>query len=394
MKVLQLNCVCGTGSTGRIVASISDLLNQQNIENRIFYTSGNSDVACSRKYSEEIYIKVQALIARIRGNYGFNSKSATRRLLAEIDSFAPDIVHIHNIHGHDCNLDMLFNYLKVKNIKIVWTFHDCWAFTGYCTYFDFHECEQWKTGCANCPQRMKYSWLNDCSNSIWRRKKQLFVGSDLTIVTPSQWLADLVSQSFLQSCKVKVIHNGIDLSVFRPIKGNFRQKYNCTDKFVILGVALDWDERKGIDDFVQLAERLDERFQIVLVGTNQVINKKLPPNLISIHRTDSVVELAQLYSMADLFVNPTKEDNFPTVNIESLACGTPVLTYDTGGSAEIIDETCGRVVRKNDIDSLEAEIRNICEINPYSKESCIKRSEEFDCMNRFRDYITLYKSIV
>lgn len=393
MKVLQLNCVCGTGSTGRIAASISGLLNQKNYENRILYTRGKSELACARKYSNEYYVKGQALLSRILGNYGFNSKSATRRLLDEIDSFLPDIVHIHNIHGHDCDLEMLLSYLRDKKIKVVWTFHDCWAFTGYCTYFDLYHCEQWKTGCKNCPQSKRYSWLFDRSNTLWQRKKQLLTGMDLTVVTPSRWLADVTQQSFLRGCSTTVIHNGIDLSVFRPVTGSFREKYNCAEKYIILGAALEWDERKGIEAFIHLAQRLDEKYQIVLIGTNHAIDKMIPPNVISIHRTEDINELAQLYSTADLFVNPTREDNFPTVNIESLACGTPVLTYQTGGSPEMIDETCGCAVPQNDIDALEAEIHRICEKKPYSKEACVRRAAEFNSMEKFVAYVDLYRSV-
>jgi glycosyltransferase involved in cell wall biosynthesis len=226
------------------------------------------------------------------------------------------------------------------------------------------------------------------------RKKALFSGLDMTIVTPSQWLADLVKQSFLKDYPVKVIHNGIDLSVFRPTPSNFREKYGIArDKKILLGVAFGWGARKGLDVFIDLAHRLDpDHYQIVLVGTDENTDKQLPENIISIHRTQNQAELAEVYTAADLFVNPTREENYPTVNMEALACGTPVLTFRTGGSPEILDETCGAVVACDDVDAMEREIIRICAEAPYSEAACLKRAEGFDHNQRFEEYIHLYES--
>lgn len=391
MRVAQINAVSGKGSTGRICVGISKILNEQGIENRIFYTFGEDPYENAVKYSSERYIKLQALKSRLFGNYGFNSKAATKRLIAHLRAFEPDIVHIHNIHGHDCDLEMLFSYLKDEKIKVVWTFHDCWAFTGYCTYFTMCGCEKWKTGCENCPQRKKHSWFFDRSSLLWQKKKALFSGLDLTIVTPSKWLADLVKESFLCDYPVEVLNNGIDLSVFHPTESDFRKKYDCESKFLLLGVSFEWEARKGLDVFVELADRLDDQYQIVLVGTNDEVDKTLPSNVVSIHRTNSQTELAEIYSAADLLVNPTREENFPTVNIESLSCGTPVLTFNTGGSAEILDETCGAVTKNNDADSMEEKIRELYTTSVYSTEACLKRATLFDANARLGEYLGLYQ---
>ena len=212
---------------------------------------------------------------------------------------------------------------------------------------------------------------------------------DLTIITPSQWLADLVRQSFLQDYPVKVIHNGIDLSVFQPTPGNFREKYRISpDKFILLGVAFDWGARKGLDVFVDLAKRLpSERFQIVLVGTDASVNKILPGNLISIHRTQNQRELAEIYTAADLFVNPTREDNYPTVNMEAIACGTPVLTFRTGGSPEIVNTATGVVVECDDVNTLEKEILRIQKAKPFSTQVCLECAAQFDEQLRFEEYL-------
>lgn len=393
MKLVQINHVCGRGSTGKICVGISELATQSGIDNRIFYSNNLSDYSLSVKYGNEKYIKIQALKSRIFGNYGFNSNVATKRVIKELERYNPDVVHIHNIHGHDVNFERLFDYLRKKNKKVVYTFHDCWAFTGYCPYFTMAKCDKWKTTCNHCPLRKEYSWFFDKSKKNFERKKKALSGLDLTVVTPSKWLADLVKKSFLKDYPVKVINNGIDLNIFKPTESDFRSKYRLENKKVLLSVADMWGKRKGLDVFIELSKRLADEYKIVLVGTTEAIDKQLPSNILSIHRTQNQTELAEIYSAADLFVNPTREENYPTVNMESIACGTPVLTFRTGGSPEILDETCGSVVDCDDIDGLEKEIIRICETRPYSKETCLKRAKSFDMKDRFKEYIELYEQL-
>ena len=392
MKVVQINATCGFGSTGKICIGISELLTGKGIENYIVCSKSNG-YSLGVECSDNKYTRFQALKSRVFGNYGFNSKNETKKIIAELEKIKPDVVNLHNIHGHDCNLEMLFKYFKRNNTKLIWTFHDCWAFTGYCMYFDMSLCDKWKTGCHNCPQRKAYSFFLDRSKQLFERKKELFSGLDLTIVTPSQWLADLVKQSFLKDYPVKVINNGIDLDVFKPTESDFRKKYGLENKKIILDVAFGWDARKGLDVFLELEKRLPDDYKIVLVGTNGEIDKLLPESIISIHRTQNQRELAEIYTAADVFVNPTREDNYPTVNMESIACGTPVITFRTGGSPEMVDENTGTVVECDDIDALEREIVRVCTDKPYSKESCLKRAEKFDKTERFKEYLTTYERI-
>lgn len=395
MKVIQINATCGTGSTGKICVDISEALNGENIENYILYCSGKSDYFRGIKCADRNYIKFQALKSRIFGNYGFNSDKSTKKMIEAIEKIKPDIIHLHNIHGHDCNLEKLFNYLKKRNIKIFWTFHDCWAFTAYCPHFTMAKCEKWKEGCKKCILSKEFSWFFDKSSSLYKKKQILFSNLDMTIITPSKWLASIVKQSFLKNYPVKVINNGINLSIFKPTQNTFRQKNNISgNKFIVLGVAFDWGEKKGLDVFIELSKRLDkEKYQIVLVGTNTSVDKKLPTEIISIHRTQNKKELAEIYTAADIFVNPTREDSFPTVNIEALACGTPVITFNTGGSPEILNDKCGLIVEYNDIEGLEKEIVRICKEQPYTENDCIKRAAEFNKDEKFKEYINLYKSI-
>lgn len=391
MKIVQINVSCGLGSTGKICTSVSEMLSAEIIENYILYVTGKSSFPYGIKYASDKYIKLQALKSRILGNYGFNSRYATKKLIDELERIKPDIVHLHNLHGHNCNLTMLFSYLKEKKIKLFWTFHDCWAFTAYCPHFVMAKCELWETECHDCPQRKFYSWFLDRSRFLYNKKKEAVQGLDLTIITPSQWLANQVKQSFLKDYSVKVINNGIDLTVFKPIESAFRERNGLAGKKVVLGVASIWGKGKGLDVFIELSKRLPDKYRIVLVGTDDRVDKTISANIISIHRTQNQTELAEIYTAADVFANPTREDTFPTVNMESLACGTPVVTFRTGGSPEILDETCGSVVDCNDIDAMEMEIRRICEEKTYSKEACLERAKSFDMNDRFKDYVDLYK---
>lgn len=390
MKIVQINSVCGSSSTGKICVAVSELLTAQNIENYILYAISNSDYPLGRKYMSPLEVKLQALKSRVFGNYGFQSKSATKRLIKELDAISPDIVQLHNLHSHNVNLEMLFSYFKKKKIKLFWTFHDCWAFTGYCSYYDIPECNKWKSECRDCPLKGHYSWFFDRSSYTYKKKKQAFSDLDMTIITPSKWLKEQVEQSFFSGYDIKVINNGIDLSKFYPQAGDFRKKYSIEDKYIVLGVAFDWGQRKGLDVFVQLSKRLDSRFQIVLVGTNDEIDKQLPKNIISIHRTQNQKELAEIYTAANVYANPTREEVFGLVNVESLACSTPVITFNTGGSPECIDEKSGIVVERNNVDALESAIRKVCIDTPFDKNDCINRAKLFDQKNKFREYVDLY----
>lgn len=391
MKIVQINITCGIGSTGKICVEVSKLLTQQGIENYILYSSGYSDYPLSMKYTSDLYIKTQALKTRLNGNYGFNAQLATKRLIAHLENIQPDVVHLHNLHGHNCNIERLMEYLKRKHIRVFWTFHDCWVFTAYCPHFTLEKCDKWKTGCKECSQRRQFSWIFDKSTELYQRKKKALEGVDLTILTPSVWLKSVVKQSFLKEYSVKVINNGIDLTVFRPTSSDFRIKHHCQKKLIVLGVAYQWVARKGLDVFVELAKRLDaEKYQIVLVGTDDEVDKRLPENIISIHHTHNQVELAEIYTAADVFANPTREEVFGLVNVEALACGTPGVTFNTGGSPECYDRNCGTVVECEDIDAMEKEIVRICKEHVFDEKNCINRACVFDKEKTYQEYVELY----
>ena len=392
MKVVQINAVCGTGSTGKICMAVSELLTGKGIENYVLCSSGAKGFSNGIPCSSKLYTMIQALKSKILGNYGFNSYWETKKMLAHLEKIQPDVVHLHNIHGHDCHLGMLLTYLQKKRIRTYWTFHDCWVFTGYCPYYDMASCSKWKVSCHTCPQKKQFSWLFDRSQEMFERKKRLLADLQLTIITPSHWLAQQVNESFLSKYAVKVIHNGIDLTVFCPRRSDFRSRYGLKEKYIVLGVAFDWDPRKGLDVFAALAGRLDERFRIVLVGIGDPIEEQLPDRIIAISHTNNQTELAEIYSAADVFVNPTREENYPTVNMEAIACGTPVVTFRTGGSPEIPDNQTGCVVDRDDVDAMHDEIIRICTQKPFSKAACLRRAAEFDKEKCFKEYLSLYEN--
>ena len=396
MQIVSINAV-PYGSTGNIMRGIAQTA-EEDIAAKCYTFYGNWK-SCPKAFmgSRRFGIKFENLLcvsfSRITGIYYVGHILGTVSLLRSIKKIKPDIIHLHNLHLGVVNIPMLFRYIKRKNIPIIWTFHDCWPITGHCPHFTMAKCEKWRKGCHDCPISREYpaSYI-DQSKILWKWKKKWFTGIEkMTIVTPSQWLADLVKQSFLQEYPVRVIHNGIDLNVFKPTESDFRRKYHIMDdQFLLLGVAFGWLKEKGLDVFMELAKHLDpDKYKIVLVGTDMATDKLLPESIISIHRTHNKRELAEIYTSADLFINPTREDNFPTVNLEALACGTPVVTFDTGGSPECIDDSCGSVIPVDDLDALEREIVRICKSKCFSREACIKRAAQFDQKARFQEYIQL-----
>ena len=344
------------GSTGGIMMKEHRELLAAGEESYVFWGRGREAKKPNEmKFASDVEVKLDVLQTRLDGKAGFHSKNATRRLLARLDEIQPDVVHLHNLHGYYVNIEMLFKWLANHECKVEWTLHDCWAFTGHCAHFTYVKCAQWMDHCAYsspCSQLNTYPRTYSKSSCSWNfeQKSQLFnlvPPERMKIITPSKWLATLVGKSFLKGYPVEVRHNTIDTDVFKPTPSDFRERYGVGDRFMILGVASPWTARKGLNDFVKLADELDsEKCAIVLVGLSEKQVEGLPGGVVGLIRTDSREELAGIYSTADVFFNPTTEDNFPTVNLEAEACGTPVITYDTGGCAETIRNSDSCVVGK------------------------------------------------
>lgn len=399
MRIAMLNGGTG-GSTGTIMLECAAIARQHGHEVRTF---------SPRLWHKELLRPIEghtyfgivaenilhACISKSVGLGGLFSWIGTRQLLRMLDEFRPDLIHIHIVSTSGVCVPMLMSYIHEKHIRVVWTFHGCWEITGGCSYFTLLNCNKWQTGCKRCPRKDN---VRVASAFFWKKKNKWFNSiEDLTIVTPSQWLADLVKNSYLKGHRVCMIHNGINLEVFKPTLGNFRASYETGDKKIVLSVSSYSQKRnrksriKGLDVVITLADRLGADYQVVVVGTDDVIDKQMPSNVISIHYTRSPSELAEIYSDADVFINPTREDNYPTVNMEAIACGTPVVTFRTGGSPESVCDRCGVVVDYDDIDAMEREVRRICETHPYSVEDCVNCAQSFDMYACFVQYLSLYE---
>ena len=395
MKVVQLNSACH-GSTGMLMEILSQAMTEKGIENRMLYTFGKDPAENGFRYSSDAEIKLNALCSRITGRYGFVSERPTQHLIQFLKEYQPDLVQIHTIHGHDLNLTEFFRYLKDTEVPVVYTFHDCWQFTGYCPYYTWARCEKWKTGCGNCPLAKRYSWFLDRSAENYRKKQEALSGfRALQIVTPSRWMKQQVGESFLREVPCTVIPNGIDLNVFFPSESNVRNQLHLNNQKIVLGIALSLSEAKGFHDYLELSRRLPDNHVLVLVGVPEKKRNDLPADIIALPRTSSREELRDLYSAADVTVVPTHEDNFPTVILESLACGTPVVTYQVGGAPEALDEKTGRAVAENDLAALTEAAAELSEKKKEYTAFCRKKAEDRYSMKQFTDsYLSLYEQMV
>jgi len=396
-KVLQINSVVNSGSTGRIAEDIGRVLIENGHVSYIAFGRNDAKSASQKiKIGNKLGIYFHVLLSMIFDAHGLGSYFATKRLVRKISKINPDAIILHNLHGYFLNIGLLSRFLARYNKKVLWTFHDAWPVTGHCTYFDSVGCEKWKIECNHCPKSTFYpsSYFFDFSQLHFKRKKKLFGGiPNLEIITPSNWLAKVVNQSFLGKINVKVIHNGIDLSIFVKLIEKSDRKLGS--KPILLGVASIWDKRKGLNDFVKLSSLMPNH-QIVLIGLSKKQFESLPPEIIGVERTENIHELVSYYNQAFAFINPTYQDNFPTTNIEALACGTPVITYNSGGSPEAIDEHTGIVVPKGDIEGLKKAIEQLEQVD-YEELSkkCRQRAEMlFDKNKRFLDYLHIIEKSV
>ncbi len=391
MKILQINSVCGVGSTGKICVDIAKVAKEYGHECVIAYGRGEAKNWDNvYKITNSIGNKIHFIKSRIFDRHGLCNSYETKKFVKFIKTYNPDVIHLHNVHGYYINYKILFDYLKTSRAKIVWTMHDMWPITGHCAYA--FNCDKWEHQCQWC------EYLNDYPKSILdnsfknhKYKKDAFTKpKTIDIVTPSKWLSDCFRKSYLNKYNIQTINNGIDLNVFKVQNTNWKTKQNLNDYKLILGVASVWDRRKGLDDIIALSDKVNEDVRIILVGLTKEQILKLPSNIIGIERTQNQQELAEIYSSADLFINLTYADNFPTVNIESLACGTPVLTYKTGGSPESITNETGFVIEQGDIFKV-SEIVNAFQKTEQIIQDCVEQSKKYNKNDKFQEYIRLYE---
>lgn len=396
MKILQINSFFSVGGPPRIVNGIYDTLVELGYECKIaaaremMYAPKNSI-----RIGSNLGVRINALKSRLFDNEGFSAKRATKKLIKEIEEYNPDVIHLHNLHGYYINLEILFNYLKTAGKPVVWTLHDCWSITGHCAHFDYIGCDKWKTTCESCPQIKEYpkSIFKDNSYRNYKKKKAAFCGvNNMTLAPVSKWLEGILKQSFLAEYPTEVSYNGIDLEAFFPRASTLKEKLKVEDKKVLLGVAQNWGVKKGLADFKLLYQSMDKtKYALVLIGLPEEQQKEMPEGIICVDQTNCKEELAEYYSIADVFLNLSYEETFGLVTLEALACGTPVVVYDRTAVPEIVEKDCGEVVAAGNIEEL---LQKIDIVDKSSRtEACVKKAQEFDYKKSYQKYVQLYERL-
>jgi len=399
--LFQINSVINFGSTGRIAEEIGQEAMKNGWKSYIAYgRKARPSQSGMIKIGNDWDIKWHGLQTRLFDRHGLASTKATKKLVEKIKEIKPDIIHLNNLHGYYLNIEILFHYLATADIPVVWTLHDCWPMTGHCAHFSFIGCDKWKTQCEHCPQKKGYpaSYLMDRSYQNYRLKKELFTSvSKMTLVPVSNWLATIVKDSFIKGYPVKTIYNGVDTKVFSPqATDEIREKYKIGNKFVMLGVASIWSERKGLNDYIRLSRLLKDDEIIILVGlTNQQINS-LPPNILGIRRTENVHQLAELYSLANVVCNLSVEETFGLTTIEGFACGTPGIVYNCTASPELITPETGFVVEQGDLAGIRKAIDTVkSKGKAFYSAACRERAVKmFNKNDRYAEYIQLYEQML
>jgi glycosyltransferase involved in cell wall biosynthesis len=400
-RILQINTVVNWGATGIITEKIGKVILKNSWSSFIAYgrydrLSDSKLIKIGNKF--DFYADV--LKTRLFDEHGFGSENATNDFIEKVKKIKPDIIHLHNIHGYYINIKILFEYLKQSNLPVVWTLHDCWSFTGHCAHYTVVDCQKWQKQCYSCPQTSRYpaSIFLDNSKKNYLEKKTIFNSlSKLTLIPVSEWLEGEVRKSFFKDVDIKMINNGIDLEMFNIRKLNLSKlKYKIPKKFIILGVASVWTKEKGLNDFIELRELLGNDIQIVLIGLNKSQLKKMPIGITGIERTENQRELADMYNLADVYINLTWEDTFPTTNLEAIACGTPIITYDVGGSPEAITPETGFVVQKKEYFEIIEKVKEIkANGKDYYSTYCRERAlQKYNQNDRFKEYFNLYEEIL
>lgn len=396
MKVLIINSVCGIRSTGRICTDLAEVLESQGHECKIAY--GRETVPEKyQKYAvrigSELGVRIDGVKTRLLDNAGFNSRRATKRFLKWVREYDPDIIHLHNVHGYYINVELLFNFLKDFGKPVVWTLHDCWAFTGHCAHYTEAGCCKWQTKCENCPQTRHYpqSLFLDKSERNFEKKKRLFTSLEWAyFITPSEWLAGEARRSFLGKYEFKAIPNGVDLTVFKPTESNFRAKHGLEGKKILLGVATAWSESKGMRLFSDLADCLGEEYKVVLVGMTEEQAAKTSPKALVLPRTNNIAELAEIYTASDVFLNLSRQETMGLTTVEAMACGTPVVTSNLTAVPEVVSDESGIVLTELSVDAVIEGVNTVLSSDfPFTR----NRAELYEKNKQYMAYLDVYADI-
>jgi putative colanic acid biosynthesis glycosyltransferase len=401
MKVLQVNSFVNMGSTGRISEQIGLKVIQEGWESYIaFGRKANSSKSKLYKIGKDFDFYRHALESRILDKHGLSSINSTNNFIDYIYQIKPDIIHFHNLHGYYVNYEILFESIsKLNNCKIVWTLHDCWSFTGHCTYFSDINCDKWKETCFSCPKKNNYpsSLFFDKSRESYNLKKALFTKFPITFVPVSNWLGSLVSESFLKDQNIEVISNGVDSDIFysKNPNVNLLNKYKLNGKTVLLAASTSWAGQKGFSDYIKLSNILSKDQVIVLVGLPKSLSKKLPSNVIGVPRTEIISELVDWYNVSSIVLNLSKLETFGLTTVEGFMCGKPSVVYNSTASPELIKSSVlGRIVEVGDIFEVKSAIDEllISQSNSYKiRELALL---DYSANNQFFKYIDLYKRLL
>lgn len=375
MKIVEINATYNIGSTGLVVHDIGKVLNDLGHEVFYAYQSASIKPLKAIVVGNLLDWKLHAILCRIFGGQGFYSQFATYLLVLKLKKIQPDIVHLHNLHSNFINLPILFHYLSKYNIPTVITLHDCWFFTGKCFHYVDVNCNNFMQNCENCPKRFfpPRSILTDRSSKDLKLKRKLFSKiPNLAIVGCSEWIAGEAKKSFMKNMNVYSIHNGVDINIFKPRYTNLRNQLGLSESdFIVLGMANKWMQSRNFAMFQYLLTSIPD-VKIVILGCTDIDKQKLKEISQNIYAIEFIFErilLAEYYSMADVFINLTHADTLPTVNMESICCGTPVITYNVGGSAELVDSTTGIIVEEDDLDGIKKAVLSM-------RKSPLKRCSE------------------
>lgn len=400
MRVLQINAVYGFSSTGRTTLELTNALIEQGHEAYVAYSNATITSHNGYQIGGVLEKKIHGFLSRLFGNQGYYSTYSTTKLLEYIDTINPDIIHLRNLHDNYINVRKLMNYIAEHNIAVVVTLHDCWFFTGRCCYYTEDNCFKWKESCGSCPRLKKdnVSWFFDRSRKMLKDKEQWYSKiNKFAVVGVSDWITYEARKSILKNALlIKRIYNWIDLEVFKPQDTIvLRKKLGLEKTFVVLGVSQRWSQQKGLDVFIELANKVQDNTKIVLIGSipNGTI---LPQNVICIGTTNSVAELAMYYSMADVFVNPSIQETFGKVTAEALASGTPAIVNNSTANPELIGTGCGYILENTDSTSILEAIKDIRTKDKSCYSSfCISHAKRnFNMSDRIKDYIALYERLI
>lgn len=396
--LLQINSDINWGSIGRITEQIGILSISHGWDSYVVYgrdstTSSLNTIKVGSKFETYEHYVENVLF----DNDGLASRRSTKRLVEIIKNLNPDIIHLHNIHDHWLNYDILFKFLATLEIPIVWTLHDCWSFTGGCSHYTVNQCFQWETECNKCKFKKGLLPIIEQTGTHYHTKKKLFNSLDNLVLVPvSNWLEGEIRKSFLKEQRIYRIYNGIDISVFRNIKSSIKKKYGIEDKSLLVALATAWSEHKGLNDYKALATKLPKDVCLMLVGLNKKQISGLPDSIIGIERTQDVNELVETYSAADIVLNLSYEETFGLTTVEGFACGTPGIVYKSTASPELVTPKTGLVVKPGDIDGVATAVREILKKGKeYYTKACRERAVNvFNKDDRFADYIKLYDMLL